>query len=119
MKRAFFIVMLAALAGAQVREAEAFQKAGRLHEANDAFRAALKQSPNSADIRVRWGRLYLQTYQEDDAWNLFEEAAKIEPRAVNSRNRWFVSFELAQRIPGIRQQVSSFTVGLTDTTAGL
>lgn len=65
---------------ALVKEAESLTKQGLLHDANNAYRAALKLAPNSADIRVRWGRLYLQTHQNNDAGDLFEEALKLDPK---------------------------------------
>src|SRR5579884_3991215 len=39
----------------------------RYQEANDAFRAAVKQFPKNADYRVRWGRLFLERFNKDEA----------------------------------------------------
>jgi cellulose synthase operon protein C len=46
-------------------------------EANDQFRDALKQHPKSVDYRVRWGRLFLERFNKDEAKGLFEEALEI------------------------------------------
>ena len=43
-------------------------------EANEGFRAALKQNPDSLDIRIRWGRFFLERFNKDEARGLFEEA---------------------------------------------
>src|SRR5579864_9005471 len=50
----------------------------RFQEANDAFRAATKQSPKNADYRVRWGRLFLERFNKDEARGLFQEALEID-----------------------------------------
>lgn len=46
--------------------------------ANEAFRAAIKQSPENPEYRVRWGRMYLEHYQPADAAGLFQEALEIK-----------------------------------------
>ncbi|MBS1875334.1 MAG: tetratricopeptide repeat protein [Acidobacteria bacterium] len=46
--------------------------------ANDAFRAAVQAQPQNADYRVRWGRMYLDHYQAQDAGALFQEALGIK-----------------------------------------
>src|SRR5581483_2781420 len=50
----------------------------RFQEANDAFRDAVKQSPKSAEYRVRWGRLFLDRFNKDEARGLFQEALEID-----------------------------------------
>ncbi len=47
-------------------------------EANEQFREALKAHPKSVDIRVRWGRLFLERFNKDEAKGLFEEALEIK-----------------------------------------
>jgi tetratricopeptide (TPR) repeat protein len=46
--------------------------------ANDAFKAAEKQSPKNPDIKVRWGRMYLEHWQPADAAKLFTEALAMK-----------------------------------------
>jgi len=47
-------------------------------EANDQFRAVVAQSPKNAMYRVRWGRLFLERFNKDEAGNLFKEALEID-----------------------------------------
>ncbi len=64
--------------------------------ANDAFRAALKQSPKNPEYRVRWGRMYLDHWQPKDAQDLFDEALTIKKddagallgRALIAADQW-------------------------------
>src|SRR5581483_8304544 len=71
--------------GSLVRSSDPFLRAegdwgiDRYFEANDEFREALKEKPKSAEIRVEWGRLYLDHYQPGDAAQLFEEAIEADP----------------------------------------
>ena len=58
--------------------AEALWAMNDYNGANDAFRAAVAQAPNSADVRVRWGRMFLERAQPADAATLFQEALKIQ-----------------------------------------
>ena len=52
----------------------------RLYKAaNDAFRDAVAARPKDPEIRVRWGRLYLEHNQPGDAAILFQEALEIQP----------------------------------------
>ena len=46
--------------------------------ANDAFREAVAQSPKNPELRVRWGRMFLERDQPQDAVKLFEEALAIQ-----------------------------------------
>ncbi|MDX1984986.1 MAG: tetratricopeptide repeat protein [Bryobacteraceae bacterium] len=46
-------------------------------QANDAFRAAVAREPKNPDIRVRWGRMFVEHYQTPDAAKLFQEALEI------------------------------------------
>ncbi len=47
-------------------------------EANEQFKEALKQHPKSVEIRVGWGRLFLERFNKDEAKGLFEEALEIK-----------------------------------------
>ncbi len=59
--------------------AKSFQKARRYDDANNIFRQLIKDYPDNPDLRVAWGRLYLDHWQPDIAHDLFEEALKIKP----------------------------------------
>ena len=50
---------------------------GRFEDANREFRAAVAAKPGNPDYRVRWGRLFLERFQPQDAAKLFEEALEI------------------------------------------
>ena len=47
-------------------------------EARDQFLALLKQFPNNADYKVRFGRLFLERFNKNEAKSLFEEALEIK-----------------------------------------
>ncbi len=74
MKRCF--LQLAASRDPYLR-AEGLWGLGRHHEANDQFRAAVGAQPKNADYRVRWGRLFLEQSNKEEAAKLFEEALEI------------------------------------------
>ncbi len=44
------------------------------------FREVIKQNPKNADYRVRWGLLFFERFNNDEAQGLFEEALKIDRR---------------------------------------
>lgn len=60
--------------------AEAVWVLGDLQDANTAFQDAYNAEPDNAMVRVRWGELYMQTYQYQEAYNLFAEALAIDPQ---------------------------------------
>src|ERR1700674_753165 len=49
-------------------------------EANNQFGAAVAQSPANAMVRVRWGRLMHERFNNTDAANLFKEALQKDPK---------------------------------------
>lgn len=58
--------------------AEAAWALGDIQMANAAFRSATKSAPDDGAVRVRWGELFLSTYQVADAEALFAEALAID-----------------------------------------
>ena len=58
--------------------AEAAWALGDLQSANSLFQEAVKAQPKNALLRVRWGELYMQTYQYNEADMLFDEALEID-----------------------------------------
>ncbi|MFB3778115.1 MAG: tetratricopeptide repeat protein [Bryobacteraceae bacterium] len=58
--------------------AEANWAARRYQDANDDFRKAVALQPKNPDYRVRWGRLYLDREQSQDAADLFQEALELK-----------------------------------------
>lgn len=63
-------------------KAEGFWGIGRYKEANDEFRLALQHHPESAEIRVRWGRLFLERFNKAEAGGLFQEALGKDPKSA-------------------------------------
>jgi tetratricopeptide (TPR) repeat protein len=58
--------------------AEGFWGIGDYRTANDVFRVAQKAAEKDPAVRTRWGRMYLDHYQRDDAKDLFQEALKLK-----------------------------------------
>ncbi len=66
-------------------QAEAYWKLGDKKRANDeSFRAAVKLRPKDAHTRVRWGRLFLDTYNKAEAEKLFQEALELDPKSAEA-----------------------------------
>jgi len=59
-------------------QAEGFWGIRDYQKANDAFRAAVKAHDKDPNLRVRWGRMYLEHWQPVDAMALFTEALQIK-----------------------------------------
>ncbi|HYM13124.1 MAG TPA: tetratricopeptide repeat protein [Bryobacterales bacterium] len=66
-------------------EAEAAWKLGDKQQANNSFKAALKARPKDPHTRVRWGRLFLDTYNKAEAAKLFQEALQLDPKSAEAR----------------------------------
>lgn len=58
--------------------AEGFWGLSQFEDANREFRQAYNQQPNSAEVRVEWGRLFLERFNPQEAVNLFDEAVKTD-----------------------------------------
>ncbi len=52
---------------------------GDLSRANNLFRAAVGAHPDDAGLRVRWGELYIDSFQPQQALELFKEALQRDP----------------------------------------
>lgn len=59
--------------------AEGFWGTGAYKAANDQFRLAVAAQPKDPDLRVRWGRLFLERFNPTEARTLFKEALNINP----------------------------------------
>src|SRR5688572_21279277 len=57
--------------------AEGLWGISQFKEANTEFRAAVAAQPANADVRVRWGRLFLERFNKAEAHQLFKEALTI------------------------------------------
>lgn len=58
--------------------AEGLWATGYYKDANEAFKAAVAAQPKNPDLRVRWGRFYLDRFQPADAQKLFKEAIDLK-----------------------------------------
>ncbi len=68
------------------RSSDLYQKAeglwghGSYEEANNLFRQALERDPANLKVRVRWGRLFLERFNKDEAQQLFKEVLKVDEK---------------------------------------
>ncbi|MDZ7640298.1 MAG: tetratricopeptide repeat protein [Bryobacterales bacterium] len=60
--------------------AEGLWGQGAFDAANVSFREALTRDPSSLDVRVRWGRLFLERANKEEAQQLFREALKVNEK---------------------------------------
>jgi tetratricopeptide (TPR) repeat protein len=58
--------------------AEGFWGLDRYEDANGQFRSAYKEQPQSALVRVEWGRLFFERFNAQEAVNLFTEALDVD-----------------------------------------
>jgi len=65
-------------ATASVR-AEAAWALGDAQRANEWFRQAAAAAPGDSRVRTRWADLYVETHQDAQALQLYEEALKLDP----------------------------------------
>jgi tetratricopeptide (TPR) repeat protein len=72
------VLLVLAAAAQTLEQAEALRKARRYQDANEVFRQLVAKDPKNAEYRVRWGRLYLEHNQPDDAAGLFNEALELK-----------------------------------------
>jgi tetratricopeptide (TPR) repeat protein len=61
-------------------QAEGLWGLGDYKSANDVFKALVKARPKDANLRVRWGRMYLDHSQPADASDCFKEALEIDDK---------------------------------------
>ncbi len=70
---------LADRGGTAAEQAEGAWALGDLPRANDLFRSAVAARPQDAALRVRWGELYIDSHQPQQALELFREALQRDP----------------------------------------
>ena len=59
--------------------AEVLWAQGNLQGANSQFQQAITDFPDDPMVRVRWGELFMDTFQFNEAYTLFSEALEIDP----------------------------------------
>ena len=67
------------ISGDPLIQAEATWALGDIKTANSLFQAAAKSFVDDPQVRLRWADLFMQTYQYQDALELFQEALGLEP----------------------------------------
>ena len=78
--KCWLVLVLSASTAAQTLErAEQLWQAHDYAGANQAFKAAVAAHPKEPEVRVRWGRLFLERYNRKDAADLFNEALGLKP----------------------------------------
>ncbi len=65
--------------------AEAFWGLRNFKQANEMFQQAVNAAPEDAELRVRWGYLFLETHNQGEALKLFDEALKIDEAGLAAR----------------------------------
>jgi tetratricopeptide (TPR) repeat protein len=63
-------------------KAEAARALGDRRGANTFFQAALDRFPEDAAVRARWGNLFRETHQDNEAAKLYQESLGLDPRHV-------------------------------------
>jgi tetratricopeptide (TPR) repeat protein len=60
-------------------KADASRRLGEFQAANSYFQTAIREYPDDAQVRTRWGELFLASHQNNEALKLFQEALEIDP----------------------------------------
>lgn len=60
-------------------KADASRRLGEFQAANSYFQTAIREYPEDAALRTRWGELFLASHENNEALNLFREALEIDP----------------------------------------
>src|SRR5262249_62224296 len=59
-------------------KADAPRASGDVRAANTFFQQAIKDYPMDAPVRARWGDLFLETHQNNEAAKLFQESLMLD-----------------------------------------
>ena len=69
------LVFSGALGAQSLEQAKALQRAGKLWDANEMFKALESRYPNDPNFKVAWGRVFLDNGQTQEASDLFDRNA--------------------------------------------
>ena len=72
-----YVALLAMSSDPRIK-ADAARASGDVRAANAFFQEAIKQYPMDAPVRARWGDLFLETHQNNEAAKLFEESLMLD-----------------------------------------
>jgi tetratricopeptide (TPR) repeat protein len=61
-------------------KADAARASGDVRSANRFFQIAIEEYPEDPALRTRWGELFIQTHQANEAVRLFQEALELDPK---------------------------------------
>jgi len=75
--RQCYLALLAKTTDPRIK-ADAARASGDVRAANGFFQEAAKQYPMDAALRARWGDLFLETHQNNEAAKLFEESLTLD-----------------------------------------
>jgi tetratricopeptide (TPR) repeat protein len=76
----FALIFACGLSAQSIQRAESLWKAQDFDGANNEFKALIAANPKNADYRVRWGQLFEERFNSDDAAKLYQEALGIDPK---------------------------------------
>jgi tetratricopeptide (TPR) repeat protein len=74
------LFLCAPVFGQSIQRAEALWQAHDYTGANNEFKALIAAYPDNADYRVRWGQLFYERFNPDEAGKLYQEALGIDPK---------------------------------------
>ena len=80
-----FIALLAKSDDLRLK-ADAARASGDVRMANTLFQEAIKQYPEDARLRARWGDLFLATHQNNEAAKLFQESLMLDEHYARRRD---------------------------------
>ena len=85
------------------------EQMGMLQDAADAYAAASRRAPTSAEIRVNWGRVLAALGDSASALDRFAEAVRMDP---NYANAYFNAADLVYQLGAYPQAVEMLCAGL-------
>ena len=68
------------LSAQTLQQAEALWRTHDYDGANNVFKALVAANPKNAQYRVRWGQLFFERFNPEEAQNLYQEALAIDPK---------------------------------------
>jgi tetratricopeptide (TPR) repeat protein len=110
---ACYTQILGSVTDYQVR-AEAAWALGDLRAANMLFREAARYKGDEPQVRVRWGRLYLETHQDAEALKLFREALSANEKNIQAKLA--VAQVMAGRFEGQARALAQEVLAQDDST---
>jgi len=76
----YLFLFAGSLCGQTLQQAEALWRNHDYLGANSVFQGLIKAHPDNAQYRVRWGQLFFERYNPEEAAKLFQEALELDPK---------------------------------------